>query len=370
MKPQSLKVIISGGGTGGHIFPALAIADELRQQRPGVQILFVGAKGRMEMDRVPKAGYPIKGLWISGFQRKMSWSNLLFPLKLVCSMAKANTVLRQFKPDVVIGVGGYASGPTLRMAIRRKIPTLIQEQNSYPGITNRLLAKEVNKICVAYEDMEKWFAKEKTLLTGNPLRIKAVETQGKKEVALKYFQLNDCCTVAFVTGGSQGALAINNAIKNNIEKIHHADIQLIWQTGKPFFGEARQAVHDAGLSEKIKVVDFVERMDLAYAASDLVVSRAGAMAISELSFVGKAVILVPLPTAAEDHQTQNALRLVNKGAAILIQNSEADKELLPAIIGLASKKQQREEMSACIQQFALPDAGKNIVAQILNLAER
>jgi UDP-N-acetylglucosamine--N-acetylmuramyl-(pentapeptide) pyrophosphoryl-undecaprenol N-acetylglucosamine transferase len=364
-----LKIIISGGGTGGHIFPAIAIADAIRVKLPDAQILFVGAKGRMEMTRVPEAGYAINGLWISGFQRKLTTENLLFPFKVASSLLKARTILRSFKPDVVIGVGGYASGPTLRMAVSLGIKTLIQEQNSFPGITNRLLGKKVNRICVAYDSMERWFPKEKTSLTGNPLREKAINIAGKKKTALEYFGFDEGQLVLLIVGGSQGAKAINEAIAQNIKVLINSNMHIIWQTGESFLPVAQKIIAD-NFTNLIHPYAFIKEMEMAYAAADLIVSRAGAMSISEISAVGKPAIFVPLPTAAEDHQTKNAFRLVNKNAAILIRNDEAVEKLANAILKLSNDQNLRNELSNNIRQFALPNATDLIVKEVLKLADR
>lgn len=370
MKPQLLKVLISGGGTGGHIFPALAIADALKKRMPEAEILFVGAKGRMEMERIPAAGYAIKGLWISGFQRKFSFANLLFPLKLVLSLAKARTIIKTFKPQVVVGVGGYASGPTLRVATQMGIPTLIQEQNSYPGVTNRLLSKKVHKICVAYPQMDRWFPTEKTVLTGNPVREASVAITGKYAQAMTFFELRNDMQTILVIGGSQGALAINKAIHENLAAFTQRDVQLIWQTGKQYFQLAADAVSSLQLSHKIKVTAFIERMDMAYAAADLIISRAGAMAISEISLVAKPAVLVPLPSAAEDHQTSNARRLSDAGAAVLIHNNEASVKLIPTAFELMEQAEKLTEMSKNIAAFAQKDAADHIADEIIQLAKQ
>ncbi len=370
MKHQSLKVVISGGGTGGHIFPAIAIADALKLADGNVQILFVGAKGRMEMEKVPQAGYPIKGLNITGFQRKWSFSNLIFPLRLVVSLIKSWFILRSFRPDVVVGVGGYASGPTLRAATWLNIPSLIQEQNSYPGITNRLLGGKVNTICVAYDRMERWFPAKKTVLTGNPVRTASVDIVGKRQEAAHFFGMDQTHPVLLVIGGSQGALAINRAILENLNLFSDNTVQLIWQTGKAFYTEAMQTVESARLSKQIKVVSFIEKMDFAYAVADLIISRAGAIAIAEISIVGKPVILVPLPTAAEDHQTSNALRLAEAGAAILIPNHEAAQQLLPTAFSLIEQPEKLSSMANAVTSFGRPEATHLIVKEILNLVKQ
>ncbi len=367
MLQQSKRIILSGGGTGGHIFPAIAIADALKRRLPDAAIHFVGANGRMEMDRVPKAGYTIDGLWISGLQRRLTKDNILFPLKVIVSLFKARKILKKFKPDIVIGVGGYASGPTLQAAIKLGIPTLIQEQNSFPGITNRLLAKKVNKICAAYNQMEKWFPAEKTVLTGNPLRKTAVEVDGKEKEAKAFFSLDQQLPVVLVVGGSQGALAINKAISAHIQLFEKHRIQLVWQCGKGYYQEAKTLIEAANLADLVKVIPFIDRMDLAYAVADLVVSRAGAMAIAELAVVRKAVIFVPLPTAAEDHQTKNAMRLVAKGAAVVVRNEEANQVLVEQVIGLLADRISMQKMATAIGAFALPNADEAIVDEIVKI---
>lgn len=370
MRLQPLKIVISGGGTGGHIFPAVAIADAIREKAPESQILFVGAKGRMEMVRVPESGYAIMGLWISGFQRKFTIDNLAFPFKLISSLYKARKILKDFNPDIVIGVGGYASGPTLRMAISLKIKTLIQEQNSFPGITNRLLGSKADRICVAYDSMEKWFPADKIVLTGNPLRKTAVSIEGKKEDAYSYFHLNEKTPVVLIVGGSQGARAINEAISASIQKLKESGLQIIWQTGQSYFETANQLVEQNELKSSIHTYEFISRIDLAYAAADIVVSRAGAMSISELSVVRKPSIFVPLPTAAEDHQTKNALRLVEKNAALMVKNADAIEKLVDEMIYLTSDKKKCNELTHNIGQFAKEDATELIVNEIFKLAGR
>lgn len=369
MSQQPIRIVISGGGTGGHIFPAIAIADALRRQEPDAVVLFVGAKNKMEMDRVPKAGYEIKGLWISGIQRKLSWKNLLFPLKLMSSLLNARKILKSFQPDIVVGVGGYASGPTLRAAIQLGIPTLIQEQNSFPGITNRMLAKNAKRICVAYEHMDKWFQPEKTILTGNPLRNDAVQIAGKREQARAFFELSTK-KVVLVVGGSQGALGINLAIAAQLQLLVDQNIGLIWQTGVQYESIAKALVMKLQGSHLIKVTPFIDRMDLAYAATDLVVSRAGAMAISELAIVKKPVIFVPLPSAAEDHQTKNALRLVEAVAAQMVSNSQAKDTLVPEIVKLLNSPEIADNMAANLSHFAQPDAAEKIVKVIKEIVRK
>ncbi len=359
------KIVISGGGTGGHIFPAIAIANALKS-KCDADILFVGAKGRMEMEKVPTAGYPIEGLWISGLQRKITLKNLLFPFKVLASLTKARKILKKFKPEVAVGVGGYASGPTLRAAVKLKIPSLIQEQNSFPGITNKLLAKSVQKICVAYEGMEKFFPAPKIVITGNPIRKEVIQIEGKKAEAAGFFGLAQNKQTVLVVGGSQGALAINKAIRKHLGDFIQEDIQLIWQTGKYYFPEAEQAVSETQ-SENIRAKAFIDRMDLAYAMADVIVSRAGAIAISEICAVGKPPIFIPLPTAAEDHQTRNALALVEKNAAMMVSNQQAGADLYPALKKLIADREQQKELSKNLLKLARINAADRIADEILAL---
>lgn len=360
---RQLKVVISGGGTGGHIFPAIAIADALKKRFADIDILFVGAKGRMEMDRVPKAGYPIEGLWISGFKRELSIDNLSFPLKLVSSLLKARKILKKFKPDIVIGVGGFASGPTLRAASALKIPFLIQEQNSYPGVTNKIVGKKADKICVAYDNMEQWFPKDKIVLVGNPLRNNILSLDNKEEAA-RYFNLDATKPTILLIGGSQGALGINKGVSAQLDSFQNNDFQLIWQTGKYYEEQAKREVAEKGLEKRIKTTVFIDRMDLAYTTADVVISRAGAISISELAIVRKPVVFVPLPTAAEDHQTKNAQRLVEAEAAVMVKNSETEQKLLPTVFELVSDKNKCMKMSENIAKFARPKAADDIVNEI------
>jgi len=361
-----LNVIISGGGTGGHIFPAIAIANELKQRIPTINILFIGAKGKMEMEKVPAAGYPIEGLWISGLQRKLTVKNLSFPFKVLSSMIKAGRIIRRFNPAIVIGVGGFASGPTLKVAANKGIPTVIQEQNSYPGITNKLLAKRVNKICVAYDGMEKFFPKEKIVLTGNPIRKEMVEIKGKEEEALKFFDLTNEKPVVLVIGGSQGAISVNKSIHHHLDKFVSNGIQVIWQTGKHYFETAASAAKNFQI-KGIRVVAFIDRMDYAYSVANIIISRAGAIAISEICAVGKPTVFIPLPSAAEDHQTKNAKALVDKNAALLISNDEADQKLADTVLQLAENKEKQNELSRNLLKLARTDAAEKIVEEILAL---
>ena len=361
---ENLKVVISGGGTGGHIFPAIAIADALKRRFPQVDILFIGAKGRMEMERVPKAGYSIEGLWISGFTKDLSALSL--PFKLISSLTKARRILKRFKPDVVIGVGGFASGPTLKAANWLGIPTVIQEQNSYPGKTNRNVGKKAKAICVAYDHLDQWFPAEKIHFTGNPLRAN-ITLNGTREEAAEFFHLDPTKPVALLVGGSQGALGINKGISAQLAAFKDSDLQLIWQTGKTYITQAQEEVKALGLENQVKPTVFIDRMDLAYGLADVVISRAGAMSISELALVQKPVIFVPLPTAAEDHQTKNAQQLVDAEAALMVRNANAEKELVPALFRLKDDRELQAKLSKNIGKFARPNAADDIVNQIVNV---
>ena len=361
---KSPRLIVSGGGTGGHIFPAIAIADAFKRRHPDAEILFVGAKGRMEMDRVPQAGYPIEGLWISGFKRELSLDNLSFPFKLVSSLCKARRILKKFHPDAVVGVGGFASGPTMRKATALHIPVIIQEQNSFPGVTNKIVAPKAAKICVAYDNMDKWFPKDKIVITGNPLRNNVVSVDGKREEGAGFFGLDSSKPIILLVGGSQGALGINKGISAQLSQFKNVDYQLIWQTGKIYFEQAQKEIKELGLEDRVKPTVFIERMDLAYACADVVISRAGAMSISELSLVKKAVVFVPLPTAAEDHQTKNAQSLVDKDAAMIVKNNETPEKLIPAVFELLEDKDKIARMEQNIAVFARPNAAEDIVNEI------
>jgi UDP-N-acetylglucosamine--N-acetylmuramyl-(pentapeptide) pyrophosphoryl-undecaprenol N-acetylglucosamine transferase len=361
------KIIISGGGTGGHIYPAIAIADAFKKRSPGADILFIGAKGRMEMEKVPAAGYPIESLWISGFQRRLTWKNLLFPLKVLLSLWKASRIIHRFKPDVVIGVGGYASGPTLRMAVRKRIPTLIQEQNSFPGITNRILASKVDRICVAYEGMEKFFPKDRIVLIGNPVRTDLVDLKDKREDALKFFGLKKEKLTIFIMGGSLGARTINKSVISCIHRnITQKGVQLLWQTGKFYFEDIKTELAIENDPE-IHIHEFINRMNLAFAAADLIISRAGAIAISELCIVGKPVILIPSPNVTDDHQTKNAKALVSKNAAILLRNSEAEEKLFEKITELISDQPLQQILSENIRKLAVIGAADKIAEEALRM---
>lgn len=360
-----MKILISGGGTGGHVFPAIAIAKALRRLRPEVDILFVGAKGKLEMKKVPQAGFPIKGLWISGFNRSLSASNLIFPIKLTVSVINAYLILSKFHPDIVIGVGGFASGPIMRVASYLKIPIVIQEQNSYPGVTNRMLAKKAIRIFTAYPDMENFFPAEKTLLTGNPVRKEVTEIEGKRKEGLAYLGLQDNVTTILVVGGSQGALSINEAVKNCF---FIQDTQWIWQTGKNYFETASSFIEKNRL-KNIRVNAFIERMDLAYAAADIIISRAGAIAISELCLVGKPTILVPYPYAAANHQMYNARRLEAARAAILIKDDELPTALPSTLQQLLINIDWQKNLSTNIRKWGIPDADERIAREIIQMVE-
>jgi UDP-N-acetylglucosamine--N-acetylmuramyl-(pentapeptide) pyrophosphoryl-undecaprenol N-acetylglucosamine transferase len=362
------KIIISGGGTGGHIFPAIAIANVLRDKY-NAEILFVGAQDRMEMEKVPQYGYPIEGLWISGIQRRVTLKNLSFPFKVWSSLIKSKKIIQKFRPDVAVGVGGYASGPLLYQAAKMGIPTLIQEQNSYPGITNKILAKKVDVICVAYSNMERFFPKEKIVFTGNPIRKEIIEIEGKRHKAANFFGLKDEKITVLSMGGSLGALSINEAIYNHLDYFKNNDVQLIWQTGKTFFEKAKSKVTDLQISN-VKVFDFIQKMDYAYAMADVVISRAGALSLSELMVVEKTAILVPSPYVAEDHQTKNAMALVNHNAALLVKNNETQEKLIETLDSLINDKEKLQQLSDNIKGLGIKDADELIAQQVIGLIRR
>ena len=366
---QSNKFIISGGGTGGHIYPAIAIANAIKEKQPKAEILFVGANGKMEMEKVPKAGYEIIGLDIAGLQRKLTVKNLSFPFKLFRSLKKAKQIVKDFNPDVAIGVGGYASGPLLRQAGKLGVPTLIQEQNSYPGITNKLLARKAKKICVAYDKMERFFDTSKIVFTGNPVRKEILNIEGKKERGQSHFKLDTNKKTVLVIGGSLGARTVNNSIKNAAKLLDENNIQVLWQTGKFYFENMKSFVEENNLSS-IKVHDFIYEMDLAYASADLVVSRAGALSISELCLVGKPTILVPSPNVSEDHQTKNAMALVNHNAAQLVTDMEAPEKLGDEIVTLINNKEQLTKLSVSIISFGRPNAADAIANEVFKLINK
>lgn len=360
MKPY--KFIISGGGTGGHIYPAIAIANELKTRYPDADFLFVGAKDRMEMEKVPQEGYPIEGLWISGLQRTLSLKNLLFPFKLFFSLLRSRSILKKFKPDLAVGTGGYASAPLLKVASNKGIPCLIQEQNSHAGITNKWLSGKVKSVCVAYEGMEKFFPKEKIKLTGNPVRQDLLDVRSKKEDGIDYFQLKKDRKTLLVLGGSLGARKINELIDRSLPFFAEKDMQLIWQCGK-FYEEE----YAAKASKLVKVCAFIDRMDLAYAAADVIISRAGALSVSELCLVGKPVIFIPSPNVAEDHQTKNAIAITKQNAAILIEEANLEREFEAEFTALLNSESKQKELSENIKKLGKPNATKAIVDEIENL---
>lgn len=361
------KIIISGGGTGGHIFPAISIANALRKLDPDIRILFVGAEGRMEMEKIPAAGYEIVGLPVAGLYRSLTFRNFKVLAKLLKSLMLARKVIKEFKPDVVVGVGGYASGPVLRQAGRMKIPTLIQEQNSYAGVTNKLLAKRAAKICVAYEGMQKYFPAEKIILTGNPVRQTYENLSALRNEALSFFKLKKEFPVVLVLGGSLGAGSINKSLSDNLEKMRASDCQWLWQTGKYYF-ENVNALVSVSFSDNISVHDFINRMDYAYAAADVIITRAGAGTISELCLVGKPAILVPSPNVAEDHQTKNAMALSQKSAAVLVPDKDAET-IVDAAIKLIANTENRKQLSENIRKMAIGDSDIRIAREVLRLAE-
>ena len=356
------RFIISGGGTGGHIYPAVAIANELKSRFPEAEFLFVGAKDKMEMQKVPQAGYAIKGLWISGIQRKLTLDNAMFPLKLLSSMWNSFRIIKSFKPDAVIGTGGFASGAVLKAASMLGIPTVIQEQNSYPGITNKLLAKKANKICVAYENLERFFPKDKMILTGNPVREDLINEASKSE-AIAYFKLDANKKTLLVLGGSLGARRINQLIEKELDFLLSQNIQIIWQCGKLYLNEYTKYNE----KENVQVVAFIDRMDLVYAAADVVISRSGASSVSELCIVGKPTIFIASPNVAEDHQTKNAKAISDKKGAILIKESELDDQFETVFSDLISNESKQAELSQNIKKLAKPNGTKDIVEEIIKL---
>ena len=356
------KFILSGGGTGGHIYPAIAIANELKLQFPDAEFLFVGAKDKMEMQKVPQAGYEIKGLWISGIQRKITLQNMMFPFKLISSLWDSNKIIRNFKPNVVIGTGGFASGPLLRAAGSSGIPTVIQEQNSFPGITNKLLSKKANAICVAYENLERFFPKEKIVLTGNPVRQDLIDISSKRADAISFYNLDPNKKTLLVLGGSLGARRLNQLIEKELKNILSQDIQIIWQCGKLYFEDYKKYN-----LPNVKVVDFIERMDFVYAAADIIISRAGASSVSELCIVGKPVIFIPSPNVAEDHQTKNAQAIVGAKGAILLKESELESQFSIVFEALLKDGGKQTQLSENIKKIAKPNATKAIVEEIKKL---
>ena len=365
---QHKKIIICGGGTGGHVFPAISIADELRSRLDDADILFVGAKDRMEMEKVPEAGYKIIGLPVEGFHRKFSLANFRVLVKLMSSLQMARKIIKEFNPHVVVGVGGYASGPMLRTAARRGIPTLIQEQNSYAGLTNRLLARRARKICVAYGGMEKYFPHGKIVLAGNPVRdvIRKIRSEGDRAMARKEFGLDEEARVILVIGGSLGARSINTAVKAGLQNIDGTGIKLIWQCGSYYYKEMSESLRDFAPGQVI-LHQFIERMDHAYLAADVVVARAGAITISELCHAGKPAILVPSPNVAEDHQTKNAMALVEQSAAICIPDSEAETRMMKSAMDLLEDPGRRDNLAKNIESLAIPGSSGRIAGEIISI---
>ena len=366
---ENLRIIISGGGTGGHIFPAVSIANAIKELQPDTEILFVGAEGRMEMHRVPAAGYPIKGLPVAGFDRKNLLKNIPVLIKLFKSQRLARKIVKNFRPHAAVGVGGYASGPTLKVAGSMGIPTLLQEQNSYAGVTNKLLAKQAKKICVAYEGMERFFDKSKIILTGNPVRQGLLNHSIQREEAVATFGLVPQKKTVLILGGSLGARTINQCLMANLDKVKNSGIQFIWQTGKIYIEEARKAVAEAGELPMLHVTDFISDMATAYSAADLVISRAGAGSISEFCLLQKPVILVPSPNVAEDHQTKNALALVNKNAALYVKDAEAKDLLLDKAIEAVNQPELLKNLSKNIAELAFTDSANVIAKEVIKLAE-
>ena len=363
MKPYN--ILISGGGTGGHIYPAIAIANEIKVRFPDANFLFVGAKDKMEMEKIPQAGYEIKGLWISGIQRKQLASNLSFPFKMMNSLWRAKRIIDAFKPDIAIGTGGFASGPTIIMASRKGIPTLIQEQNSFPGITNKYLAKKALKICVAYDNLERFFPVSKMIKTGNPVRQDLLNIHTKVKESQEFFQLDKSKKTILVLGGSLGAKKINQLVEINLPLLKKHDVQIIWQCGKLYFEEYKKY----NSQENVQVYQFINRMDLAYAAANIIISRAGASSVSELCIVGKPVVFIPSPNVAEDHQTRNARAIVDKHGAILLKEEELDT--FPIVFEtLVKDKGKQEQLSENIKELALPKATTDIVNEIEKLLKK
>ncbi|MEL0457245.1 undecaprenyldiphospho-muramoylpentapeptide beta-N-acetylglucosaminyltransferase [Flavobacteriaceae bacterium SZ-1-7] len=360
---KNYRIILSGGGTGGHIYPAIAIANELKSRFPDAEFLFVGAKDRMEMEKVPQAGYKIKGLWISGIQRKLTRKNLSFPFKVVSSLLKARKIIKTFNPDVVIGTGGFASGPLLKMANMNNIPTLIQEQNSYPGITNKLLAKKANKICVAYDGLERFFPKDKIIKTGNPVRRGLLDIDAKAVEAKNFFDLKHGKYTLLVIGGSLGSRRINELIEKELDFFDTQNVQIIWQCGKLYF----QQYKIYNNTQNVQVYEFLNNMDFAYAAADIIVSRAGASSVSELCIVGKPVIFIPSPNVAEDHQTKNAMAIVDKKAAMIIKEEDLDADFENKFSQLLASPEKQKELGQNIKKLALTNATKEIADEVEKL---
>lgn len=361
----NIRVIISGGGTGGHIFPALSIADEIKQRYPNAEILFVGANNRMEMERVPAAGYKIVGLPVQGLKRKLTVQNIKVLLDFLKSQKLAKKIIKDFKPDIAVGVGGYASAPVLRAASKMNIPCLLQEQNSYAGVTNKMLAKKASKICVAYNGMERFFEAEKLINTGNPVR-NIVINDSLKEQAKKHFNIKSDYPVLFIMGGSLGAKTLNDSVVKSLEFIASQKVEVLWQTGKYYYSNLKEQL-EGKLPANIQMLDFISRMDLAYNVSDLLISRAGALSLSEICLVGKPSVLVPSPNVSEDHQTMNAMALVNEGAAIMIKDVQAEEKLISEALSLIQNKEQLKTLGENASKLAKPNATRTIVDEAIKL---
>lgn len=357
------RAIISGGGTGGHIFPAVAIADELKRRNPDIDILFVGAEGKMEMEKVPAAGYKIKGLPIVGFQRKLSLSNLLLPFKIIGSMIKARKIVKEFKPEVVVGVGGYASGPTLKASTMLGVPSMVQEQNSFPGKTNKLLSKSVQKICVAYDGLERFFPQDKIVITGNPTRKEMVSVEGKEAEGYEFYGFDPNKKTILIIGGSLGARTLNESVIHKLEELKSSGVQVLWQCGKLYHERLAEELKDTDLGA-VKMLQFITRMDLAYAVADVVISRAGAISVSELCLVRRPTILVPSPNVAEDHQTKNAMALVEKDAAMLVKDVDSKEVLVGEVLELINDEAKCTKLSENIAKLGKPNATGDIVDQL------
>ncbi len=362
---DSYRIILSGGGTGGHIYPAIAIANELKRRFPRAEILFVGAKDRMEMEKVPQAGYEIEGLWISGLQRKLSVRNLLFPIKVISSLIRARNIVKRFKPDVVIGTGGFASGPVLRVASGRGIPCLLQEQNSYAGITNKLLAGKVDRVCVAYAGMEKFFPKEKIVFTGNPVRSSLVNLPEAASGSYGFFDLNPEKKTLFVLGGSLGSRRINQLIEGQLSFFEELGLQLVWQCGAMYYEQYKHLTSDT-----VKVYGYLNQMEHGYRIADIIISRSGAGSVSELCMVGKPVLFIPSPNVAEDHQTKNAMALAEEKAAIMLAEKDLDAEFKTVFGQLMDSGSRREELSRNIKKLARPRATEDIVDEVVELLNK
>jgi len=363
---SNYKIILSGGGTGGHIYPAISIANELKSRHPNAEFLFVGAKDKMEMEKVPQAGYKIEGLWISGIQRKLTVKNLSFPFKLISSLFKSRKILNQFKPDVVIGTGGFASGPLLQMAVSKGIPSLIQEQNSYPGITNKILAKKADKVCVAYDGLERFFPLKKIIKTGNPVRKGLLNIDNKAVEAKDFFHLKHGKITVLVLGGSLGARRINELIEEKLEFFQTQNVQIIWQCGKLYYNTYKQYSD----LDYVQVNAFINKMDMAYAAADIIISRAGAGSVSELCIVGKPVIFIPSPNVAEDHQTKNANAIVKKNGAVLIKEEDLEIDFENNFSQIVNSPEKQKELGTNIKELALVNATKDIVDEVEKLLKK